>query len=321
MKRALVTGSSGFIGKHLCKRLKDEGYWVKGVDIKRPEWGKPEVHEFQELDLKRYKNCEIAIAGSIDEVYHLAANMGGIGFIETHKAEIVRDNTLIDINMLEVARQFKVKKFFFSSSACVYPMYMQKDNKDTTGLKEAHAYPADAEDGYGWEKIYIERMCKHYLEDYKLKTYVARFHNIYGPWGTYKGGREKSPAALCRKIASTKNGEIEVWGDGKQTRSFCYIDDCVEGIYQLVQSDYHEPINIGSDRLVSIDEMIDIIAKIAGKEITKRYDTSKAQGVKGRNADLTLVKKVLGWKPEKSLEEGLKNTYNWIKDMIGGEVK
>lgn len=314
-KRILITGAGGFIGHHLVKYLKKKGYWVRGVDIERPEFEPTQANEFKLLDLRRWENCLKAVKG-VEEVYNLAANMGGIGFIETHKAEIVHDNILINMHMLEAARLGKIKKFFYTSSACIYPGYKQK-SVDVTPLKEEDAYPADAEDGYGWEKLYTERACRHYMEDYGLKTYSVRFHNIYGPLGTYDGGREKSPAAICRKIAKAKNTDtIEVWGDGKQTRSYCYIDDCVEGIYRLMQSDYHEPLNLGTDYLVSINELVDIVAKISGKKISKRYDLTKPQGVRGRNSDNTKLRKVLRWEPKVSLEQGLKITYTWIYDQV-----
>ncbi|MCX7918579.1 MAG: NAD-dependent epimerase/dehydratase family protein [bacterium] len=315
LEKILVTGAGGFIGHHLVKFLKQKGYWVRGVDIKLPEYEPTVADEFELLDLRRWDNCLQAVR-KIDQVYNLAANMGGIGFIETHKAEIVYDNILINMHMLEAARLQGVSRYFFTSSACIYPGYRQKDT-NVIPLKEEDAYPADAEDGYGWEKLYTERACRHYYEDYGLKTYVVRFHNIYGPLGAYEGGREKSPAAICRKIALAKPvDEIEVWGDGKQTRSYCYIDDCVEGIYRLMQSDYHQPLNLGTDRLVSIDDLVDIVAKIAGKKITKRYDLTKPQGVRGRNSDNTRLRQVLQWEPQISLEQGLEITYRWIYNEL-----
>jgi len=249
--------------------------------------------------------------------------MGGIGFIEAHKAEIMHDNVLIDMHMLKAARVNGVSNYLYTSSACIYPMYLQKSS-DVKPLEEAEAYPADPEDGYGWEKLFTERQCRHYFEDYGLNTHVVRFHNIFGPLGTYDGGREKSPAAICRKIALAKNDdEIEVWGDGQQTRSYCYVSDCVEGIHRLMQSDFHDPINLGQDYLVTINELVDIVSGIAGKKISKRYDATKPQGVRGRNADLTLMKKVLGWEPQVSLDDGLRITYQWIKDQLRqqGRVK
>jgi GDP-D-mannose 3', 5'-epimerase len=313
--KVLVTGAGGFIGHHLVKYLKNQGYWVRGVDIKYPEYESTFADEFELLDLRRWANCLQAIRG-INQVYNLAANMGGIGFIETHKAEIVHDNILINIHMLEAARLNSIDRYFYTSSACIYPGYRQKDT-DVTPLKEEDAYPADAEDGYGWEKLYTERACRHYYEDYGLKTFVVRFHNIYGPLGSYDGGREKSPAAICRKVALAKLvDEIEVWGDGKQTRSYCYINDCVEGIYRLMQSDYHEPLNLGTEQLVSINELVDIVAKIGGKRISKKYDLTKPQGVRGRNSDNTRLRKILNWEPQISLEQGLKYTYDWIYDQL-----
>lgn len=315
MRRVLVTGAGGFIGHHLVTYLQSRKYWVRGVDVKEPEYEKTSADEFELLDLRRWANCLQASRG-VDEIYHLAANMGGIGFIETHKAEIVHDNVLINIHMLEAARVNGIKKFLFTSSACVYPGYKQK-MPDVMPLKEEDAYPADAEDGYGWEKLFTERQCRHYGEAYGLKTYIVRFHNIFGPLGTYDGGREKSPAAICRKIALAKeDDEIEVWGDGRQTRSYCYVSDCVEGIYRLMRSEFYEPINLGQDRMVSINELVDMVAHIAGKNIVKRYDLNKPQGVRGRNADITLMRQTLGWEPQVTLEEGLERTYAWIQQQL-----
>ena len=313
--KILVTGAGGFIGHHLVKHLKARGCWVRGVDLKRPEYEPTPADEFTLLDLRRWPDC-LQATQAVDECYHLAANMGGIGFITAYKAEIMRDSVLINTHMLEAARVNGVSKFLFTSSACVYPGYRQ-NVPDVTPLKEEEAYPADAEDGYGWEKLFTERMCRHYREDYGLRTYVVRFHNVYGPLGTYDGGREKSPAAICRKIALVADGgEIEVWGDGKQTRSYCYIDDCVEGIVRLMQTDEHEPINLGSDRLVSINELVDLVARIAGKRVAKRHDPTKPQGVRGRNSDNTKLRRVLGWEPRVPLEEGLASTYRWIRAQL-----
>lgn len=315
MKRVLVTGAGGFIGHHLVRYLVDRGHWVRGVDIKHPEYEPSAAHQFTLRDLRDPNAAYIATFG-IDEVYGLAADMGGIGFIETHKAEIVRNNTLINLNTIEAARQTDVRRYLYTSSACIYPGYLQRD-VDVTPLKEEHAYPADAEDGYGWEKLYMERICRHYREDFGLDTRVVRFHNIFGEKGSYDGGREKSPAAICRKVALANDGdEIEVWGDGAQTRSYCHVDDCVEGIYRLMQSDHHEPINLGQDRMISINELVDIVAAIAGKRIGKRYDLTKPQGVRGRNSDNTRLREVLQWEPKISLEEGLKRTYGWIADQV-----
>lgn len=314
--RVLVTGAGGFIGHHLTKYLVERGYWVRGVDIKEPEYEATAANEFALLDLTDMANCVEATNG-IDQVYGLAANMGGIGFIESHKAEIVRDNTLINLQTIEAARRNGVQRYLYTSSACIYPGYKQNET-DISPLKEEDAYPADAEDGYGWEKLYMERVCRHYTEDFGLDTRVVRFHNIFGPLGTYDGGREKSPAAICRKIALAADvDEIEVWGDGLQTRSYCYIDDCVEGIYRLMQSNHREPINLGQDRMISINELVDIVSKIAGKRINKRYDPTKPQGVRGRNSDNTRLREVLKWEPQVSLEDGLAITYRWI----AGELK
>src|SRR6266487_2565594 len=313
----LVTGAGGFIGHHLTRYLVERGYWVRGVDVKEPEYEPTQAHEFELLDLTKWENCLQATQG-IDEVYGLAANMGGIGFIESHKAEIVRDNTLMNLQSIEAARINAVKRYLYTSSACIYPGYLQKD-ADVTPLKEEHAYPADAEDGYGWEKLYMERVCRHYTEDFGLDTRVVRFHNIFGPLGTYDGGREKSPAAICRKVALAKAvDEIEVWGDGEQTRSYCYIDDCVEGIYRLMKSDYPEPLNIGQDRMISINELVDIVASLAHKTVRKKYDLTKPQGVRGRNSDNSRLRQVLGWEPSVSLENGLKATYEWIAAELRG---
>jgi len=314
-KKILVTGAGGFIGHHLVKALKSEGCWVRGVDIKYPEYEASYADEFELLDLRRSENCLRATSG-VEQVYNLAANMGGIGFIENHKAEIIHDNVLINIHMLEAAKKNQLEKFLFTSSACVYPAYRQNIT-DAVPLKEEDAYPADAEDGYGWEKLYAERACRHYREDYGLKTYIVRFHNIYGPLGSFDGGREKSPAAICRKIALADDvDEIEVWGDGEQTRSYCYIEDCVEGITRLMKSDFHEPLNLGQDKMVTINELVALVARIAGKKIEKRYDLTKPQGVRGRNSDNTKLREVLGWEPQTSLEKGLEKTYRWIQGEL-----
>ena len=315
MKHALVTGAGGFIGHHLVKSLVGRGYWVRGVDIKVPEYETSQAHEFELLDLRRWDSC-LRATRQVDEVFNLAANMGGIGFIHAHKAEIMHDNVLINTHMLEAARVNGVDRYLYTSSACVYPGYRQ-DSAEASPLREEDAYPADPEDGYGWEKLFSERQCRHYAEEYGLETLVVRFHNIYGPLGTYDGGREKSPAAICRKVALAEDGgEVEVWGDGKQTRSYCFIDDCVEGIYRLMRSDFRGPLNLGSDRLVTINDLVDIVSAIAGKTLTRRHDLTKPQGVRGRNSDNTKLREVLRWEPETSLEEGLAKTYVWISRQL-----
>jgi len=314
MKKVLVTGAGGFIGHHLVKRLKREGFWVRGADIKRPEFEASGADEFELLDMRRWENCLRATRG-VEHVYALAADMGGMGFISAHHAQILHNNSLINIHTLDAARENGVKRYFYTSSACVYPQSMQTETK-VTPLKESDAYPADPQDAYGWEKLVSEHLCTHYREDYGIETRIVRFHNIYGPLGTWEGGREKAPAAMCRKVAEVPSGgTIDVWGDGEQTRSFCYIDDCLEGIRRLMDSDFHEPLNLGSDEMVSINELVAIVAGVAGKKIDIRH-VEGPMGVRGRNSDNSLCRKVLGWEPQIRLAEGLAPTYEWIRTQV-----
>jgi len=319
-KTALVTGAGGFIGHHLVKYLVGLGYYVRGADLKHPEYEATAADEFMIADLRSYNRC-LRVAKGMDEVYHLAADMGGIGYITALHAEITLNNTLIDAHMLQAAQRSGVKRFLFSSSACVYPQHLQR-NPDVVPLREEDAFPADPEEGYGLEKLYTEKLCQYVSEDWQLPTRVVRFHNVYGPLGTYDGGREKAPAALSRKIAALRSGdELQIWGDGKQTRSFMYIDDCVEGIHRIMRSDHAAPLNLGTDELVTVDELVDIIADIAGKTVIKRHDTSKPQGVRGRNSDNFRLRAVLGWEPKTPLRQGLIPTYRWIEHRISSEPK
>jgi nucleoside-diphosphate-sugar epimerase len=314
--KVLVTGAGGFIGHHLATYLKSLGYWVRGVDLHYPEFTHVDTDEFLLLDLRRWENCLRATAG-IDEVYALAADMGGMGFISTNHASILHNNALINVHTLEAAHTNHVQRYLYTSSACVYPEYRQLE-ADVTPLKEEDAYPAEPQDAYGWEKLIAERLCLYYHEAYGLDTRIVRFHNIFGPYGTWRGGREKAPAALCRKVATAKltgNPEVDIWSDGEQTRSFCYIEDCVTGIYKLMRSDYAAPLNLGQDRLVSINQLADMIAEIAGVPIIKRH-VPGPQGVRGRNSDNTRLRQVLGWEPSISLEEGLAATYAWIEGLV-----
>jgi GDP-D-mannose 3', 5'-epimerase len=314
--KAVVTGAGGFIGHHLVSHLKRLGYWVRGVDLKHPEFGLTEADQFQILDLREAKSCRLA-SRDVDEVYALAADMGGMGFISANHAQILYNNATINFQTLEAARRNSVKRYLYSSSACVYPEFLQT-RTDVTPLREEDAYPAQPQDAYGWEKLITERLCTHYREDYGLETRIVRFHNVFGPLGTWRGNREKVPAALCRKIALAKlsgNPRVQIWGDGLQTRSFCFIDDCVSGIHRLMRSDYPAPLNLGQDRLVTIRQLARMIADIAGVRIEMNF-VDGPQGVRGRNSDNRRLREVLGWEPEISLEDGLTRTYEWIEEQV-----
>jgi nucleoside-diphosphate-sugar epimerase len=319
VKNVLVTGAGGFIGGHLVARLREMGVEnVRGVDrVPLDDWHQRfDDVDSRSADLMDYANCQSACEG-VDTVFSLAADMGGMGFIENNKA-LCMLSVLTSTHVLEAARHAGVERLFYSSSACVYAAGKQ-ESPEVEPLREADAYPAMPEDGYGWEKLFSERMARHFYEDFGLETRVARYHNVYGPLGTYDGGREKAPAAICRKVASAVlNGtnQIEIWGDGLQTRSFTYIDDCVEGTLRLTASDVREPLNIGSEQLVTINELVDIVEGIAGVTLTRKYNTSAPQGVRGRNSDNTLIQERLGWAPSISLEDGLQNTYKWIFDQM-----
>jgi GDP-D-mannose 3', 5'-epimerase len=312
-RRLLVTGGGGFIGHHLIKRLKSDGHWVRGADLKYPEYENTPADEFEILDLRRWEDCLKATRGEIDQVYNLAADMGGIGYITANHADIARNNILINAHMLEASRQNAVKRFLFSSSACVYAQSKQKD-AEVAPLREEDAFPADPEPGYGWEKLYAEELNRYYWHDFKFETRIVRFHNVYGPLGTYDGGKEKAPAAISRKVALAEDGDhIEIWGDGKQTRSFMYVDDCVEGLLRIMASDYHDAINLGTEEIVPINQLVDLVCKVAGKRLKKRHNLTGPQGVRGRNSDNSRLRTVLGWEPSVTLSAGLKKTYPWIE--------
>jgi nucleoside-diphosphate-sugar epimerase len=323
-KLILVTGAGGFIGGSLVASLRQKGYSrIRAVDVKPLEHWYQKFDDVENLvlDLNEKENCEIAATGAT-EIYNLAANMGGMGFIEKNKA-LCMLSVLINTHMLMAARKCGVERYFYSSSACVYNGELQHTHDEggrftAPALKESDAYPALAEDGYGWEKLFSERMCRHYMEDFDLYTRVARFHNVYGPWGTWFGGREKAPAAICRKVIEAKltgKHEIEIWGNGHQTRSFMYIDDCVKGIESIMNSNIIEPINLGSSEAVSINQLVDIVEDIAAIKLKRRYDLDAPKGVNGRNSDNSLIQRYLGWEPSISLRLGLEKTYAWIHEQ------
>jgi nucleoside-diphosphate-sugar epimerase len=318
MKKVLVTGAGGFIGGHLVKSLIATGHNVRAIDIKPlNEWFQVENSAENLISDMRDTHSSAKSCDGIDTVYNLASDMGGMGFIENHKAECMV-SVLINTNLLEAARKSKVERYFYSSSACVYNGTKQQYS-NVTALKESDAYPADPEDGYGWEKLFSERMCRHFREDYGIHTRIARFHNVYGPNGTFHGGREKAPAAICRKIALAKKSghhEIEVWGDGEQTRSFMYIDDCLTGIDMILKGEYLDPINLGSSELVSVNQLVAIVEGIAGVKVKRNHDLSAPQGVRGRNSDNSTILSEFGWEPSISLQTGLEATYKWIYDHI-----
>jgi GDP-D-mannose 3',5'-epimerase len=318
MKRIVVAGAGGFIGGHLVKELVGKGQHVRAVDIKPlNEWYQiSDKAENLVLDLRLRENCFQAVNG-FNEVFNLAADMGGMGFIENNKAACMI-SVLINTHLLLAAKECGLDRFFYASSACVYNGDKQTDPKNP-GLKESDAYPALAEDGYGWEKLFSERMCRHFREDFGLTTRVARFHNVYGPFGTFDGGREKAPAAISRKVIEagiTGKKEIIIWGDGLQTRSFMYIDDCIKGIQDIMYSDIEEPLNLGSSEMVSINELVDMVEDIAGYKLERKYDLNAPKGVRGRNSENTLIKKYLGWEPSIPLRKGLKKTYSWINEQV-----
>lgn len=317
-KKALVCGAGGFIGSHLVKRLKKENFWVKGVDLKYPEYSKSKADEFILGDLRNPNFCRRILNVPFAEVYQLAADMGGAGYIFTghHDADVMHNSALININIISYGQKAKINKIFFSSSACIYPLYNQLD-PDNPKCSEDSAYPADPDSEYGWEKIFSERLYLAYMRNYGTNVKIARFHNIFGPEGSWTGGREKAPAAICRKVSQAKDGgEIEVWGDGKQTRSFLYIDLCLDGIRKLMDAnDFHGPVNIGSEEMVTINQMVDMVIDISGKKL-KRKHIQGPQGVRGRNSDNWLLKKKLGWEPKMKLKDGLRTTYKWIEEQV-----
>ncbi|MBF0594287.1 MAG: NAD-dependent epimerase/dehydratase family protein [Candidatus Omnitrophica bacterium] len=317
MKKIIVTGAGGFIGHHLVSSLKSKGNFVIGVDQKWPEFEDTKANRFIIHDIRVPSQEWEDLFQGIDEVWALAADMGGMGFISKNHAAIMRDNVLINIHTLEAARKAKVKKYLYTSSACIYPDYLQTQ-EDASPLAEAQAYPANPAEGYGWEKLYTEMMCQHYHEEYGIDMRIVRFHNIYGPLGTWQGGREKAPAALCRKVAQAvkdKKDYIEIWGDGLQARTFCYIDDCIKGLELIMASTYTGPLNLGRDEVITINRLAELVMDITGVSLKKVY-VAGPQGVRGRNSNNALLKETIGWSPEIDIETGLKLTYQWIEKQI-----
>jgi len=317
LKSALVCGAGGFIGSHLVKRLKKEGFWVRGVDLKYPEFAPTAADDFAIGDLRDPQFCKYVVDQPLMEIYQLAADMGGAGFVFTgdNDADIMHNSGLINLNMLEACVRRNVKRLFYSSSACIYPEYNQLD-PDNPNCAEDSAYPAAPDSEYGWEKLFSERLYLAFQRNYGMEVRIARYHNIFGPEGAWRGGREKAPAALCRKVAEAPDGgAIEIWGDGKQTRSFLYIDECLEGTTRLMRSDFTGPVNIGSEEMVSIDQLADMVIRIAGKKLAKRH-IAGPQGVRGRNSDNRLIYSRLSWKPEQPLDVGLRLTYAWIAAQV-----
>ncbi|WP_298885714.1 NAD-dependent epimerase/dehydratase family protein [uncultured Bradyrhizobium sp.] len=316
-RSALVCGAGGFIGGHLVKRLKREGFWVRGVDLKLPPFSESQADDFVLGDLRAQEFCREVVDRRFDEVYQLAADMGGAGYIFTgeHDADVMHNSATINLNMLEVCQKRKIRGLFYSSSACIYPEHNQTD-PDNPNCSEESAYPAAPDSEYGWEKLFSERLYAAYNRNYQMRNRVARYHNIFGPEGTWDGGKEKAPAAVCRKVAKASNGgEIEIWGDGSQTRSFLYVDECLEGTTRLTRSDFSGPVNIGSEEMVTINQLVDLVSEIAGKKLTKKHIPGPL-GVRGRNSDNRLIYQKLGWKPSASLRSGLEKTYEWVEMQV-----